>query len=90
MVYDLPEPVTNSLVRATNITVTEHNKVLLHLTLSNTAKLVVTFSNHQYTKGSTQWRTEGGLGGSNPPPKFMKALQNRAKLNPIVKSVKNC
>jgi hypothetical protein len=21
-------------------------------------------------KRSTQWRTEGGLGGSNPPPKF--------------------
>ena len=31
-----------------------------------------------------QWRTEGGLGCSNPPPpEIPKALQNRAKLNPI-------
>ena len=36
-----------------------------------------------------QWRTEGGLGGSNQP-EIPKALQNRAKLNPIVKTVKNC
>jgi len=33
-----------------------------------------------------QWRTGGG--GLNPP-EFPKALQNRAKLNPIVKTVKN-
>jgi len=26
----------------------------------------------------------------NPPPEIPKALQNRAKLNPIVKTVKNC
>jgi len=32
-----------------------------------------------------------GLGGSNPPPpEIPKALQNRSKLNPIVKTVKNC
>ena len=31
----------------------------------------------------------GGLGCSNPP-KIPKALQNLAKLNPIVKTVKNC
>jgi hypothetical protein len=31
----------------------------------------------------------GGLEGSNPP-EILKALQNRAKLNPIVKTVKNC
>ena len=29
-----------------------------------------------------QWR--------NPPPEILMALQNRAKLNPIVKTVKNC
>ena len=33
---------------------------------------------------------KGGLGVSNPPPQIPKALQNRAKLNPIVKTVKNC
>ena len=40
---------------------------------------------------SWQWRTEGGgLGCSTPPsPEILKALQNRAKLNPIVKTVKN-
>ena len=36
-----------------------------------------------------QWRTEGGFRGFKPP-KISKALQNRAKLNPIVKTVKNC
>ena len=38
-----------------------------------------------------QWRTEGGLGGSNTSlPEIPKANQNRAKFNPIVKTVKNC
>ena len=38
-----------------------------------------------------QWRTEGGFGVFNPPlPEILKALQNRAKLNLIVKTVKNC
>ena len=31
----------------------------------------------------------GGLRSSNPPPEIHKALQNRAKLSPIVKTVKN-
>jgi len=41
-----------------------------------------------------QWHTEGGggfWGVKTPlPPEILKALQNRAKLNPIVKTVKNC
>ena len=37
-----------------------------------------------------QLRTEGGLGVFTPPPPIPKALQNRAKISPIVKSVKNC
>ena len=37
-----------------------------------------------------QWCTEGGVWGVQTPPKIPKALQNRAKLNPIVKTVKNC
>ena len=38
-----------------------------------------------------QWRTEGGFGVFNPPPpEIPTAFQNRAKLNPIVKTVKNC
>ena len=33
----------------------------------------------------------GGSGVfKSPPPEILKALQNRAKLNPIVKTVKNC
>ena len=32
----------------------------------------------------------GGGGLFSPPPEIPKALQNRAKLNPIVKTVKNC
>jgi len=35
-----------------------------------------------------QWHTEGG--GGSKPPEIPKALQNRSKLNPIVKTVKNC
>jgi hypothetical protein len=43
------------------------------------------------TLDTTQWRTEGGFGVFNPPPpEILKALQNRAKLNLIVKTVKNC
>jgi len=40
-----------------------------------------------------QWCTEGGGGGggcSTPPPEIPKALHNRAKLAPIVKTVKIC
>jgi len=39
-----------------------------------------------------QWRTEGGggLGVQTPPSEIPKALQNRAKLNSILKTVKNC
>ena len=40
--------------------------------------------------GYIQWRTDGGgVWGVEPPPEIPKALQNRAKLNPIVKTVKN-
>ena len=31
-----------------------------------------------------------GVWGVQTPPEIPKALQNRAKLNPIVKTVKNC
>ena len=39
------------------------------------------------------YRGEGELGGRGfnpPPPEIPKALQNRAKLNPIVKTFKKC
>jgi len=32
----------------------------------------------------------GVWGVQTPPPEIPEALQNRAKLNPIVKTVKNC
>ena len=42
-------------------------------------------------EGWTEWRTERGVRGvQTPPPEIPKALQNRAKLTPIVKTVKNC
>jgi len=44
---------------------------------------------HFWSYLAQQWRTEAGLGGSNPPPQIPKAL-HRAKLNPIVKTVKHC
>jgi len=38
-----------------------------------------------------QWRTEERGGEVQTPPlEIPKALQNRAKINPIVKTVKNC
>ena len=36
------------------------------------------------------YRGRGSLGCSSPPPEIPKAFQNHAKLNPIVKTVKNC
>jgi len=60
---------------------------------------IVKISTHHYvtsrmtggktTPPPTQWRTEGGL-GEFKSPEVPKDLQNRAKLNPIVKTVKNC
>jgi len=43
-----------------------------------------------YSRGHTltQWRTGGGV-VQPPPPEIRKALQNRTKLNPIVKTIKN-
>ena len=35
-----------------------------------------------------QWRTEGGGMVQPPRPEIPKAIQNRAKTNPIVKTVK--
>ena len=36
------------------------------------------------------YRSVAYPGGGSNPPEIPKALQNRAKLNPIVKTVKNC
>ena len=42
-------------------------------------------------EGSKSVAYRGGeFGVFKPPPEILKALQNRAKLNPIVKTVKNC
>jgi len=41
-----------------------------------------------YIQRKEQWRTKGG--GIQTPPKILKALQNHAKLNLIVKTVKKC
>jgi len=41
--------------------------------------------------GCNQWRTEGEEGwGVQTPSEIPKAHQNRAKLTPTVKTVKNC
>ena len=41
---------------------------------------------------TAQWHNEGwGFGVFKPPPpRNSEGIQNRAKLNPIVKTVKNC
>jgi len=43
-------------------------------------------------KLENQWRTGGwgGWGVQTPPPRNSEGPKNRAKLNPIVKTVKNC
>jgi hypothetical protein len=43
-----------------------------------------------YVKGKDSGVPSGGGGVQIPPPEISKALQNRAKFNPIVKTVKNC
>ena len=61
------------------------NKVL-HAVLTNAS-----FNTVSFNIGTTyQWRIEGGGLGVQTPPEIPKVLQNRAKLNPIVKTVKNC
>jgi len=68
------------------------NKLVLPISLQLARGKLLTDSNR-----TSQWRTEEGGGESlgvqtQPPPqkKIPTALQNRAKLNPIVKIVKNC
>ena len=59
-------------------------------------QFVTTFYIHEHTKlimviVSGVPKRGGGLGFQTPPPpEIPKALQNRAKLNPFVKTVKNC
>ena len=63
------------------------------VSFQNVTKRAMKICHVDYVACSTvqQWRTEGGLGCSNPPsPEIPKAHQNGAKLNPIVKTVKNC
>ena len=43
-----------------------------------------------YITVSSSGVPRGVWGVQTPPPEIPKALQNRAKLNPIVKTVKNC
>ena len=55
----------------------------------------VKFCNNDTRNGSLNIVTPsgvptGGFGVFNPPPEILKALQNRANLNTIVKTVKNC
>jgi hypothetical protein len=69
---------------------TGQNYVIGHFCLTIMTEMHNGVQMPQISKHPVQWHTEGGgLGGSNPP-KIPKALQNHAKLNPIVKTVKNC
>jgi len=57
-------------------------KMCANVTWCNAARVTVCYSG--VPRG-------GGLGGSKPlTPEIPKAHQNRAKLNPTVKTVKNC
>ena len=50
----------------------------------------VNFHSAAISNASAQWHTEGRGVQTPPPPKILKSFKNRAKLNPIVKTVKNC
>ena len=55
------------------------------------AQVQSNYKHHSQYRSCNQWRTEGqGVWGVQTPPEILKALQNRAILNPIVKTVKNC
>ena len=56
---------------------------------SNTSSQHLSQNTCQSHATQGQWRT-GGFGGFKPPPEILKTLQNGAKLNLIVKTVKNC
>jgi len=45
---------------------------------------------HSMKIGEFSGVPRGVWGVQTPPPEIPEALQNRAKLNPIVKTVKNC
>ena len=63
------------------------------MTLEQAPLRVLVFPCHsRSTHTAPQWRTEGGGVGvfKLPHPEIPKALQNSAKLNPIVKTIKNC
>jgi hypothetical protein len=49
--------------------------------------IVVNFTEENTVSVFKQWRTEG-VWGIQTPPEIPKGLQNRAKLNPILKTVK--
>ena len=51
--------------------------------------LLLPYFSFHFTSQAMVYRG-GGFGCSTPPPEILKALQNSAKLNPILKTVKNC
>ena len=54
---------------------------------ANDATITIRLGDDLFNRPVNQWRTEGGVWGvQTPPPEILKALQNRAKLNPIVKT----
>jgi len=57
--------------------------------------MTITSVNFSYAESQSyrtvqQWRTGGGGLGVQTPSEIPKALQNHAKLNPTVKTVKKC
>jgi len=48
------------------------------------------FSGEHQTGAGASGVPRGGFGGVQIPPEIPKALQNRAKLSPIMKNGKNC
>ena len=94
VVYVGVQPLHHNESKLSTIYLSKNNEILLCTCTSFVWWLITCYATDlPYCDDSCyrhprQWRTEEGF---NPlPPEIPKTLQNRAKLNPIVKTVKNC
>ena len=72
------------MVAGTRLIVTLHARCLVYVTKVSLKK------KKDVEPVTSSGVPSGGLGVQPPPPEIPKALQNRAKLNLNVKTVKNC
>jgi len=79
-------PPAHNCVHNQHVTISPCCTIPYFCTVQRALKICCIRANLDCTR--LQWRTEGG--SISPLPEIPKVLQNRATLNPIVKTVKNC